>query len=516
MTGQVAAQGQRQPDRDQASDVLGALRRHAPLILILATLGGASAALIGGLRSESYQVSALLLFGSGGSELQILGAPGISGGPASEERDVANNAALLRSPRVAEEAARRLGRPDEDEEIADAVEVRPQEDADVVEVAVKADSPEEAVEIANTYARTFRALQVRDQAEAARQAAEALTDRLSALSPAAARGVEGQSLGARIAQLRALERVGTGSPRIIDAAETGEVSKQGGGSTSLIALGAMMGLALGAGVALVRQQSDRRLRRNADLEEAFGAPVLAAVPRSRSLRRHVPFAKLAAADSEGFRILAAKVAFADRGKQVQGLLVTSAREGEGKSTIAWYLACAIAASGLRVVLVEADLRRPELARRFGLDGSQGLAQVVAGEVEPREVLQRVLVETRAGQERPRTVDVLPSGPAVENPATLAQSSRLTDLIDDLREHYDVVVTDTAPIMQVADTIPLAKQADGVLIAARVAASTSQDAEAVSRQLGDLGARVLGVVANGGKSERDPGYGTTLAARGKRG
>jgi Mrp family chromosome partitioning ATPase len=495
---------------------LDALRRHAPLIVALAGLGAVAAALFGGLRAEGYKASTLILFSSSSAEVQILGEPSGPSSAASAERNVANSAALLQSARVARAAAGRLGRPDDADEIAEAVDARAREDADVVEVTAEADSPGGAVRLANSYARAFRTLQVNAQADAAGEAADVLEKRLSDLSAAAAAGIEGQSLGSRIAELRALEQVGTGSPRIIEAAERGEVSKQGGGSTTLILGGVVAGLALGLGVALVRQQADRRLRWSSDLEQAFGSPVLAEIPRSRALRRNVAFANLKAADSEAFRILAAKAGYADRGDGVHSLLVTAATDGVGTSTIAWYLACASAASGRRTILVEADLRRPELAQRFGLDDSQGLAQVMAGEVEPNDAVQRVLVETQGGQEQPRTVTVLPSGPGAENPATLALSERLTEVLKSLGDQYDAIIVDSPPITQVADAIPLAKEAEGVLIVARLTTTTGPDAEALSSQLSYLDVPVRGVVANGGRRRRSYGYGEVTAVRRSRG
>lgn len=509
MTATAPVEPQRPPDRNQAFRTLDALRRHAPLIVALAGLGAVAAALFGGLQAEGYKASTLILFTSSSAEVQILGGPSGPSSAASAERNVANSAALLQSARVARAAAGRLGRPDDADEIAEAVDARAREDADVVEVTAEADSPGGAVRLANSYARAFRTLQVNAQADAAGEAADVLEKRLSDLSAAAAAGIEGQSLASRIAELRALEQVGTGSPRIIEAADSGEVSKQGGGSTTLILGGVVAGLALGLGVALVRQQTDRRLRWSSDLEQAFGSPVLAEIPRSRALRRNVAFANLEAADSEAFRILAAKAGYAD-------LLVTAATDGVGTSTIAWYLACASAASGRRTILVEADLRRPELAQRFGLDDSQGFAQVMAGEVEPNDAVQPVLVETQGGQEQPRTVMVLPSGPGAENPATLALSERLTEVLKSLQDQYDAIIVDSPPITQVADAIPLAKEAEGVLIVARLTTTTGPDAEALSSQLSHLDVPVRGVVANGGRRRRSYGYGEVTAVRRSRG
>ena len=127
-----------------------------------------------------------------------------------------------------------------------------------------------------------------------------------------------------------------------------------------VVLGVLFGLLLGVGLALVREQSDRKLRRTEQVTAAFDAPVLTTVPRSRALKRHKPFADLPPQVAEAFRMLQMNLRFA-RDEPVRSVLVTSARTGEGKTTISWNLAAAAASGGLSVALVEADLRRPSLA-----------------------------------------------------------------------------------------------------------------------------------------------------------
>ena len=508
MTAPTTARARGEPDlgSEQGVLLLDALRRHAISITILALVGGAVAATLTELRSDRYEASVLILVGGGSSAAEFLGGQVNLTGPAEDERSVANTAALLRSPRVAVEAARLLGRPGTEKAISDAVEVTPREDADVVEVRTEADSPQAATDIANNYAKAFRGLQLREQSRQAAKARRVLTGRLEALDDQAASGLEGQTLGTQIAQLRGIERGGAGGPRVIDAAEPEEAVKLGGLSASAVGIGALFGLLLGTGLALVRAQADRRLRTSEDLEAAFGVPVLVTVPRSRALHRYDAFFELPESDAEAFRILAARLRFADGGSPARDLLVTSAREQEGKSTVAWNLACAVAAADLDVALVETDLRSPDLARRQGLETSHGVAQVLEGTREIDTVMQQVLVEAPPGTRPPRTLDVFPSGPVAENPTSLLQSDRLPQLVEVLRGRYDLVIFDTPPITQVADAIPLAQIIDGVLIVARIGVTAREHAIDVRRQLADVGARVLGVAANGLKSEQQYGYG----------
>ncbi len=511
----IPAQGEPDLERQRGFLLLDALRRHAVLVVACAVIGGAVGAAISGLLPERYEASTLILLGGSGSEVQLLGGQVDFSGPREDERTVANNAALLRSPRVARETARRLGAPNRETAISDAVSVRPRDDADVVEVLAEAGSAEAATEIANNYANAFRGLQLREQAQQATQAREVLTERLEALDDQAAAGLEGQTLGTRIAQLRGLEKAGAGGPRVIDAADAGEAVQRGGLSLAAIGLGSLLGLLVGAGLALVRAQADRRLRRNEDLEEAFGVPVLVAVPRSRALGRYAAFSDLPESDAEAFRILAARLRFADGGDTARDLLVTSAREEEGKSTVAWYLACAAAAADTSVALVETDLRRPDVASSHGLQTSQGVAQYLEGTASVDALIQQVLVEGTPGSGPPRTLDVLSSGPVSENPMVLLHSQRLLELLGELRDRYDLVIVDSAPLTQVADAIPLAQNLDGVLVVARVGVTDREHAIGMRRQLADVNARVLGVAANGTKAEQQYGYAPRKTSRWRR-
>ena len=132
---------------------------------------------------------------------------------------------------------------------------------------------------------------------------------------------------------------------------------------------------LGAGLALLREQSDRRLHGADEASAAFDAPVLTTVPRHRALKRPVPFADLPPEVAEAFRMLQMNLRFA-WDEPVRSLVITSSRSQEGKTTVAWNLACAGLSAGLSVALVEADMRRPTIAERYGLQPGPGVTEVV--------------------------------------------------------------------------------------------------------------------------------------------
>jgi capsular exopolysaccharide synthesis family protein len=183
-------------------------------------------------------------------------------------------------------------------------------------------------------------------------------------------------------------------------------------------------------------------------------------------------------------------------------LITSARTGEGKTTIAWNLAAAAASGGLSVALVEADLRRPSLAERYDLEYAPGLAEALQGEVSISAALQTILpVPASAASPvgHPRPLHVVVAGQPTPNPWALMQSSVMVRLLDVLRKDHDLVIVDTPPLPHVSDAISLLRHVDGVLVTASVNSTRGPEASRLRDQLQGLDANVLGVIANGGSA-----------------
>jgi succinoglycan biosynthesis transport protein ExoP len=228
--------------------------------------------------------------------------------------------------------------------------------------------------------------------------------------------------------------------------------------------------------------------------------VLTTVPRSRALKRHKPFADLPPQIAEAFRMLQMNLRFA-RDEPVRSVLVTSARTGEGKTTIAWNLAAAAASGGLSVALVEADLRRPSLADRYDLEQAPGLAEALQGEVSISAAMQTILPIQGSASPigHPRQLHVIVAGQAAPNPWALMQSSVMVRVLEVLRKEHDIVIVDTPPLPHVADAISLLRHVDGVLVTASVNSTRGPEASRLRDQLQGLDANVLGVVANGGST-----------------
>lgn len=170
------------------------------------------------------------------------------------------------------------------------------------------------------------------------------------------------------------------------------------------------------------------------------------------------------------------------------ILITSATGGEGKTTLAAQLAGRCASAGLSTLLIDADLRRPMLAKLLDVPEQPGLTDVLAGEVEPEAAL--VVIGNAGG------FHLLPAGAPGHEPGRLLGSPGLGQLVSRLRQTFDVVIIDTPPVLPVPDALQLGRWADGVVLATRHDASRFQFVEQANRMLSTAGIPVLGVVVNG--------------------
>jgi len=500
-----------EPPAREHTSVLAVLRRRALIVIGVTILAGAAAAAFAYGTRDTYESTAKLLVSQTiGPELNALGLL-----PASTDADNLGQSAVdvVSSRRVAKPTADELRRRGVDmsaDDVVDNVSVSNKQGSDVVQVTGKANSAHDAALLTDVYSKNAARL-AQDQTKARAQAAlDSLEEQVKELTPEQRKSLVGPNarLHNSIEKMRVVAAVGNGSPEIIQPAFV--PTSKAGSPIETILLGLLFGVVLGIGLALLREQSDRRLHRAEDVSAAFYAPVLTTVPRHRALKRHRPFTELPPEIAEAFRMLQMNLHFGQTGP-VRSVIVTSSRSREGKSTVAWNLASAAASSGLSVALVEADLRRPSFAARYGLERAPGLVEALRGRVSVSAALQSAPPEPAdvSANGYPRPVHVLVAGDPPHDPWALMQSSVMVRVLEVLRRDHDFVVIDTPPIPHVADTISLLRQVDGVIVAASINSTRGPEAERLRDQLQVLDARILGVVANGGSAAS--GYAYVAAA-----
>jgi capsular exopolysaccharide synthesis family protein len=258
-------------------------------------------------------------------------------------------------------------------------------------------------------------------------------------------------------------------------------------TTLNLALGLLVGLAAGAGGALLREQLNTTVKTPDDVESVTGGVPLGLVPFDATARTQ-PLVSGEQTDgrAEAFRTLRTNLQFADVDRPPRCIVVTSAMPDEGKTTSACNIALTLALTGSRVVLVEADLRKPRVCDYLGLDSGAGLTNVLAGQ----HGLADVLVPWKR-----RTLTVLPAGPVPPNPSELLGSQHMGTLLQALAGEYDHVVIDTPPLLPVTDAAVLATIADGAVLIVRHGRSSRDDLELAIQALAAVNARLLGTVLN---------------------
>lgn len=268
-----------------------------------------------------------------------------------------------------------------------------------------------------------------------------------------------------------------------------------------LVLAFVVGLLLGIAMALLRHFMDNRVRTVEDLEALVQRPVLSIVPRVGSRHKVVDTSdRPSGAMVEAMRRLRTNVKFVNVTNEVPAVVVTSARPGDGKTTIAANLALAMSRDGYRTVLVDGDLRKPGVAAAVGIDGTVGLTNVLVDEV----ALKDVLVEPESSL----PLFVLPAGPVPPNASELLGSKAMNSLFQELVTEFDFIVFDSPPMLPVVDALELEKLAGNLILVARGGQVSRRELQVTLKALETVDANLSGTVLNYADNFSDDyGYGT---------
>ncbi len=301
------------------------------------------------------------------------------------------------------------------------------------------------------------------------------------------------------------------------AAKAGEASLVGPARTRNILVAFLVSLAAGIGLAFLMDYLDDSVKSSEDVGRHLGLPTLALIPQHNVAdKRRIAIgsgspktSELASATAmitleernspmaEAYRHLRTSLLFSSAGKPPQTILITSSQPSEGKTTTAINTAVTLAQSNADVVLIDCDLRRPRLHTYFGLENTNGLTNYLSGERNTDN-----FIKTCAGLPK---LKVITSGPIPPNPAELLSSVEMKNLLTFLRERYQHIIIDSPPAISFTDAAILSTQVDGVVLVAMAGKSSLHLMRRFKQRLGNIGARIYGVVLNGIKSNSTEYY-----------
>ena len=282
----------------------------------------------------------------------------------------------------------------------------------------------------------------------------------------------------------------------------------------MLSVGALLGVAVGMGLALLLEKNANTFRDPDEVIAAVGAPVLTHVPFFKGKVRKGkpdnpnPFEELdphlavvhtpSSVPAEAIRSCRTSIFFELAGVPTGKILqVSSPLPGDGKSTISGNLACSIAQSGKRTLLIDCDLRRPQITDNFGSAEKQGLTDVLNGTCDHVDAIHDTPLAT---------LKLMPSGPIPANPAEALSLPEMSELLDLLRYEFDYIVLDTPPLLVVTDPSILASMVDGVVLALKIRRKSKPNVKEAANILRNVGASIIGVVINNSdESSASDGY-----------
>jgi capsular exopolysaccharide synthesis family protein len=405
---------------------------------------------------------------------------------------VGNSAAIARlaeTTGVADEVARML----KDAEGSDrgSVQATFDEDTGFITITASASSAERAATIANATGRALDQTRERRGVARANRAIAGVQKDIAKLSNSPEGLAEKSQLSEQLQRLRTLRAAQGSNAQVIEPARPPSSPVSPNPRRNAV-LAFVLAALLAVGIVVLVDRMDRRLRDADGVERLMGVPLLAVLPRDafpggRPSKRH----------ALAFQTLRDSLTYFNVDETLKTIAVTSALKGEGKTTVATNLAVSMARANKKVILLDADLRRPQIAARMGIDGTPGLSNVLLG-ASLEDVLQDV---PPFGS----WLRVLPAGPTPPNPSELLGSKRMAALLRELGSLADVVIIDTTPVLVVSDVFPLLDQVSGIVAIARLDSTPRDALERMADIINTAGGRVFGVAVTGAKGATLRGY-----------
>ncbi len=427
-------------------DYVRLLRERWPLVVAGLVIGLVLAAAVTALTPAQYSAKSTVYVSASSAPGDT--ASSVYDGSLLSVQRMKSYSELVTSVRVSQEVVKELGVPIPADELSRKITASTQPETVLLSISVTDDSPDRAAQLANGVAAAFTRL-------------VAELEKPDAVRP--------PLVVARVVEPAAPPTTPVSPILLLN-----------------LGFGAVLGLLLGFGLAVIREKLDNTVKSLEQLRDLLGVPGLGVITYDRDVpeRPLTVYEDPHSPRAEAFRQLRTNLQFVDVDNARKMFVVTSSLPSEGKTTTLCNLAVALADGGSRVLVIEADLRRPTAADNFGVDRATGLTNVLTGRVS----LDKAIKTWRAN-----ALDVLPSGPLPPNPSELLASQQMATLLEDLRRRYNYILLDTPPMLLVTDATAVAPRTDGVILLCRYGKTTRNQVLASARAIEAVATRLLGTV-----------------------
>ncbi|MBF4570162.1 polysaccharide biosynthesis tyrosine autokinase [Plantibacter sp. VKM Ac-2880] len=428
----------------ELSDYLRVLRKYWALIVALALVGVAAAAAYSLAKTPEYSSSAKVFVSTQSSD----NVSDLAQGNTYSQQRVKTYVNLVSTPIVLQPVIAALELNITVGQLGGQVSAVATPDTTIIQITATSEDPVLAAELANTTA---------------------------------------ESLTGVVAKIESTDDGATSPVKLTRVQEANVPTAPGSPNVPLnLALGVLVGLALGIAFAVLRETLDTRIRNERDVESLTDIPLMGGIafdPKAKQ-RPLIVQADPKSPRAESFRSLRTNLQFLDVSDQPRSYVITSSIQSEGKSTTAANLAIALADAGHRVIIIDADLRRPKLASYFDLEGAVGLSDVL---------IRRATLEDTMQPWGRGALTVLPAGAIPPNPSELLGSSVMQKLISGLEKQFDYVLIDAPPLLPVTDGALLARHTGGALVIVAAGRTHKNQLKGALESLAHVNASVSGLV-----------------------